>query len=176
VESGGRHLQPRRPGGGGRRIANPAARQQHGVGPRTIALYRSRLVLQLLCAAGQGPSNQRGGNPVWKRCFAPAATGHGSRLRGHRQAGSQYLEPATDPNFEKSLVLREFLQPCPERSLRECCRTGVLSSPEYELLSKVKLEGFGVREVAGLTGGPSAAAVHRHLQRIMSRLRRAAVG
>jgi hypothetical protein len=83
--------------------------------------------------------------------------------------------PAADANpalsgvegFEKGLMIRE--------SLQQCCRTGTLSRQEYELLSKAEVEGVEIREVARLDAGPSTAAVRRRLQRIVSRLYKAAL-
>lgn len=92
-----------------------------------------------------------------------------------KSADSQVFERLTpdisqlfaDGNFEKSLMLEEFLS--------QCCQSGILSRSGYELLTKVKLEGFEAREVAGTRGEPYPAAVRARLYRIMKRLRQAAV-
>ena len=76
---------------------------------------------------------------------------------------SEVSELAVDGNFETSFLLREFFQ--------HCCRTGTLSSEEYELLCRVKLEGFEAKEVAKLYGGLTSAGVRGRLQRMMRRLR-----
>lgn len=77
-------------------------------------------------------------------------------------------QSAADGHFESSVILQEFLD--------GCCRRGVLSTSEHQLLAKMKLEGFEAKEVAGLGEKMSAIAIHHRLHRIMRRLRRTALG
>ncbi len=58
--------------------------------------------------------------------------------------------------------------------LDDCRRSGALSDEDYEVLLKVKLEGFEGKELAPLDGSPSAMAIHQRIHRIMDRLRRTA--
>jgi len=57
--------------------------------------------------------------------------------------------------------------------LDHCQKEGGLSSRDRALLA-LKVEGLAAREIAKLSGRPSSVAVHRRVERIVSRLRRAA--
>ncbi len=76
-------------------------------------------------------------------------------------------EPVADGDLETSYALCEFLA--------HCCRTRRLTSWEFSLLVKLKLEGFEAKELAP-SANLSPTAIRSRLQRIMNRLRRKALG
>jgi hypothetical protein len=82
-------------------------------------------------------------------------------------AGSDLREPVADDNFESSLVLSEFLT--------RCCRKGILSTSEYQLLVRMKLQGYKAKEVTELTERISASGIYHRLRRALLRLRRRAL-
>lgn len=79
---------------------------------------------------------------------------------------SELAEPIARVDFETPCVLREFLA--------HCIETGALTHTEYDLLVKLKLEGFEAKEIANGTSGLTPTAIHHRLQRIVNRLRRTA--
>jgi len=81
---------------------------------------------------------------------------------------SERAAPTARVDFETPCLLRQFLA--------HCIQTGALSNSEYDLLVKLKLDGFEAKELANGTSGLTPMAIHHRLQRIMSRLRRQARG
>lgn len=77
---------------------------------------------------------------------------------------SERAEPIARVDFETPCLLREFLA--------HCLKTGALTHSEYNLLVKLKLEGFEAKELANGSSGLTPTAIHHRLQRIVSRLRR----
>lgn len=75
-------------------------------------------------------------------------------------------EPHENAHFESTSFLRDFLD--------YSVRIGILSEFERDLLIKVKLDGFGAKEVLDRHPVLSAKAVHLRIQRIMKRLQDAA--
>jgi hypothetical protein len=79
-------------------------------------------------------------------------------------------DPPEDPmsSFEQAVTLERFLQ--------QAKRDGLLSEAEYQLLMKLKQEGFEAKELADLCGVVSEDFprwFHRRLQTVINRLRRA---
>lgn len=79
---------------------------------------------------------------------------------------STYAEPVADVDLETPCVLRSFLA--------RCIKTGALTHSEYDLLVKFSLEGVQAKELANGNSGLTPTALHRRLQRIMTRLRETA--
>lgn len=77
---------------------------------------------------------------------------------------SDYAEPVADVDLETPFVLRKFLA--------RCIETGVLMHSEYDLLVKFSLEGLHAKELANGNSGLTPTAIHRRLQRIVTRLRK----
>jgi DNA-directed RNA polymerase specialized sigma24 family protein len=74
-------------------------------------------------------------------------------------------ELAMDGNFETAVMLQDWL---------DHSKGGDLSRDNYELLLKLKVEGFAAKELAGLNEGLSPIAIHHRIHRIIHRLRRRA--
>lgn len=75
-------------------------------------------------------------------------------------------ERAAQDTFEPVSLLNDFLD--------YCCRIGILSPFERDLLFKLKVEGFLAKEVSHTNTVLSGKAVQRRIERIMDRLRKAA--
>jgi hypothetical protein len=78
------------------------------------------------------------------------------------QADSDTCEPVASDDFESSLVLDEFLS--------RCCRKGILSTSDYQLLVQMKLQGYRAKEVTELAGGISASGIYHRLRRALLHL------
>jgi len=76
---------------------------------------------------------------------------------------SDHAEPVADVDLETPCVLRKFLA--------RCIETGALTHSEYDLIVKLKLEGFEAKEIANGNPGLTPTAIHHRLQRILDRLR-----
>lgn len=83
------------------------------------------------------------------------------RERFAEQQASQ-AEPHEDAHFESISLLGDFLD--------HCVQVGILSKFELDLLIKVKVDGFGAKEVLDRHTVLSPKAVHVRIQRIMTRL------
>jgi hypothetical protein len=79
---------------------------------------------------------------------------------------SDHAEPIADVDLETPCVLRRFLA--------RCIETGALTHAECDLLVKFSLEGLRAKELANGNSGLTPTALHRRLQRIMTRLRETA--
>lgn len=77
-------------------------------------------------------------------------------------------EPHEDACFESISLLEDFLD--------YSVQAGILSKFEHDLLLKVKVDGFGAKEVLDRNTVLSPKAVHVRIQRIMARLQDAARG
>jgi DNA-directed RNA polymerase specialized sigma24 family protein len=80
----------------------------------------------------------------------------------------EFSEPSADGDMEQAILLDDFLA--------QARRNGLLSEDEYELLIKLKYQGFEAKEVAEATGITSAMhrRLHRRVQTILNRLQREA--
>lgn len=79
---------------------------------------------------------------------------------------SNHAEPVADVDLETPCVLRKFLS--------RCIETGALTHSDHDLLVKFSLEGLRAKELANGHSGLTPTALHRRLQRIMTRLRETA--
>jgi hypothetical protein len=68
--------------------------------------------------------------------------------------------------FETAVVLNDFLD--------HCQRTGILSVFERDLLIRLRVDGFFAKEIIHTHTALSERAVHRRVQRILQRLKKAA--
>jgi DNA-directed RNA polymerase specialized sigma24 family protein len=75
------------------------------------------------------------------------------------------VEPAANDNFEAVSILNDFLD--------YCCQIGKLSRFERDLLTKIRIEGYLVKETANPV--LSARAVESRIQRILKKLQKAAL-
>ena len=82
----------------------------------------------------------------------------------HERKGT--TESAASDSFERVSLLNDFLD--------YCCRIGILSRFERDLLVKTKLEGFLAKEASDTHTVLSGKAVQRRIERIMERLKNAA--
>jgi hypothetical protein len=73
--------------------------------------------------------------------------------------------PAAEDRFETAFILYDFLD--------YCSKNGILSTFERDLLSKVKMDGFEVKELLNRHTVLSPKAVYVRIQRIMKRLQEA---
>ncbi len=78
-------------------------------------------------------------------------------------AGSDLHEPVANGHFESSLMLDEFLA--------RCCREGILSTSDYQLLVQTKLQGYRAKEVTEFAGRISASGIYQRLRRALLHLR-----
>ena len=76
-------------------------------------------------------------------------------------------ESARDDNFESVSILNDFLD--------YCCQIGALSKFECDLLIKIRIEGFLVKEISSTNPVLSARAVESRIQRILKRLQKIAL-
>ncbi|MGH9829368.1 MAG: hypothetical protein ACREDR_39630, partial [Blastocatellia bacterium] len=83
-----------------------------------------------------------------------------------QQERKSVREPTSEGNFEPVSLLNDFLD--------YCCRIGILSPFERDLLIKLKVEGFLAKEASDTNTVLSGKAVQRRIERIMDRLKRAA--
>ncbi|MGH9713639.1 MAG: hypothetical protein ACRD5M_10110 [Candidatus Acidiferrales bacterium] len=83
-----------------------------------------------------------------------------------QQERKSVRESAADANFEPISLLHDFLD--------YCCRIGIVSQFERDLLIKLKVEGFLAKEASDTHTVLSGKAVQRRIERIMDRLRKAA--
>jgi len=75
-------------------------------------------------------------------------------------------EPSFNDNFETVSLLNDFLD--------YAHRNGIISEFERALLLKMKVEGFQAKEAANMNAVLTAKAVQHRIERIMSRLQKAA--
>jgi hypothetical protein len=79
---------------------------------------------------------------------------------------SENTEPAANDNFESVSLLNDFLD--------YCCQIGMLSPFERDLLIKIRIEGFLIKEIPSANPVLSARAVESRIQRILKRLQKVA--
>lgn len=79
---------------------------------------------------------------------------------------SENTEPAANDNFESVSLLNDFLD--------YCCQIGMLSRFERDLLIKIRIEGFLIKEIPSANPVLSARAVESRIQRILKRLQKVA--
>jgi hypothetical protein len=84
-----------------------------------------------------------------------------------REGQSKSKEPAAEDNFESVSILNDFLD--------YCCHIGALSTFERDMLIKIRIEGFLIKEVPSTNPVLSARAVESRIQRILKRLQRIAL-
>jgi DNA-directed RNA polymerase specialized sigma24 family protein len=82
----------------------------------------------------------------------------------HRR--SENSEPAANDTFESVSLLNDFLD--------YCCQIGMLSPFERDLLIKIRIEGFLVKEIPSANPVLSARAVESRIHRILKRLQKVA--
>lgn len=83
-----------------------------------------------------------------------------------KQGRPKDTEPAIKDNFESVSLLNDFFD--------YCCQTGMLSPFERDLLIKIRIEGFLIKEIPSANPVLSARAVESRIQRILKRLQRVA--
>jgi DNA-directed RNA polymerase specialized sigma24 family protein len=76
-------------------------------------------------------------------------------------------EPAANDDFESVSILNDFLD--------YCCHIGMLSQFERDLLVKIRIEGFLLKEIPSANPVLSARAVESRIQRILKRLQKVAL-
>ena len=76
-------------------------------------------------------------------------------------------EPVAQGNFESVSILNDFLD--------YCCQIGALSNFERDLLIKIRIEGFLMKEIPSTNPVLSARAVESRIQRILKRLQKIAL-
>jgi hypothetical protein len=79
---------------------------------------------------------------------------------------SENTEPAANDNFESVSLLNDFLD--------YCCQIGMLSPFERDLLIKIRIEGFLIKEIPSANPVLSARAVESRIQRILKKLQKVA--
>jgi len=84
-----------------------------------------------------------------------------------KQGHPKNAEPAVLDNFENVSILNDFLD--------YCCQIGTLSAFERDLLIKIKIEGFLIKEIPSANPVLSARAVECRIQRILKRLQKVAL-
>jgi DNA-directed RNA polymerase specialized sigma24 family protein len=82
-----------------------------------------------------------------------------------KQGNPKNVEPAANDDFETVSILNDFLD--------YCCQIGTLSRFERDLLSKIRIEGYRVKETANQV--LSARAVESRIQRILKKLQKVAL-
>ena len=84
-----------------------------------------------------------------------------------KQGRSKHAEPVANDNFESVSLLTDFLD--------YCRQIGMLSQFERDLLIKIKIEGFLIKEIPSANPVLSARAVESRIQRILRRLQKVAL-
>ena len=84
-----------------------------------------------------------------------------------REGTRKSKEPAAEDNFESVSILNDFLD--------YCCQIGALSKFERDLLIKIRIEGFLMKEIPSTNPVLSARAVESRIQRILKRLQKVAL-
>jgi hypothetical protein len=87
------------------------------------------------------------------------------KRQAEMQADTRNDEPAAEDRFETAFFLYDFLD--------YCSQNGILSTFERDLLIKVKMDGFEVKELLNRHTVLSPKAVYVRIQRIMKRLQEA---
>lgn len=80
------------------------------------------------------------------------------------EVSAVHPEPASDKNFERAVLLEDFLS--------QWQRAGVLSQEQCDLLRRFKCEGLHRQELSAGKDGPSAIALYFRVHRTINRLRR----
>ena len=84
-----------------------------------------------------------------------------------KQGHLKNAEPVANDSFESVSLLNDFLD--------YCCQTGMLSQFERDLLIKIRIEGFLIKEIPSANPVLSARAVECRIQRILKRLQKIAL-
>jgi DNA-directed RNA polymerase specialized sigma24 family protein len=84
-----------------------------------------------------------------------------------KQEHPKDFEPAANDNFETISLLNDFLD--------YCCQIGMLSQFERDLLIKVRIEGYLLKEIPSANPVLSARAVESRIQRILKKLQKVAL-
>jgi hypothetical protein len=86
-------------------------------------------------------------------------------IENHRRPKG--TEPAANDNFESVSLLNDFFD--------YCCESGILSRFERDLLIKVRIEGYLLKEIPGDNPVLSTRAVESRIQRILKKLQKVAL-
>jgi hypothetical protein len=84
-----------------------------------------------------------------------------------KQGHPKDFEPAANDNFEIISLLNDFLD--------YCCQIGMLSQFERDLLIKIRIEGYLLKEIPSANPVLSARAVESRIQRILKKLQKVAL-